>query len=87
MKQNLRFPGKLIVFEMNGKQVIAISDSGNNRIVLIDAATGVFMESIGSKLGQEGMEDGEFDKATFNHPQGLCFSQLQSGDYGLSCVM
>jgi len=60
----LSFPGKVIA---NG-ECLFISDSDNNRIIITDLdgnVTGV----IGSK--EEGTQDGAFDQASFNKPQGM----------------
>jgi thiol-disulfide isomerase/thioredoxin len=60
----LSFPGKVIA---NGERLF-ISDSDNNRIIITNLdgnVTGV----IGSK--EEGTQDGAFDQASFNKPQGM----------------
>ena len=60
----LSFPGKVIT---NGERLF-ISDSDNNRIIITDLdgnVTGV----IGN--GTEGNQDGAFDQASFNKPQGM----------------
>jgi DNA-binding beta-propeller fold protein YncE len=62
----LYFPGKVLA-DSAGKRLF-IADSTNNRIVITDLQ--------GKKLavagtGKEGKEDGPFDKATFNEPQGM----------------
>jgi thiol-disulfide isomerase/thioredoxin len=60
----LSFPGKVIA---NGERLF-ISDSNNNRIIITNLdgnVTGV----IGSK--EEGTQDGAFDQASFNKPQGM----------------
>ncbi len=62
----LYFPGKVLA-DAAGKRLF-IADSTNNRIVITDLQ--------GKKLaiagtGKEGKDDGPFDKATFNEPQGL----------------
>ncbi|KAK1295282.1 hypothetical protein QJS10_CPA16g01676 [Acorus calamus] len=66
----LKFPGKLAVDVLNNR--IFISDSNHNRIVVTDLE-GNFIVQVGSS-GEEGLNDGTFDKATFNHPQGLAYN-------------
>lgn len=64
----LRFPGKVIADPPT--QRLFISDSNHNRIV-ITKEDGTLLSVIGS--GRVGAEDGDFTKATFNHPQGLAY--------------
>ena len=63
----LLFPGKVLA-DSAGKRLF-IADTGHNRIIQtnLDGAEPV---TIGS--GEEGFDDGESDKATFNRPQGMC---------------
>lgn len=65
-KTPLRFPGKVLADQSTGR--LFISDSNHNRIVVTDL-NGVHQFTIGS--GQIGRSDGAFDKATFDHPQGM----------------
>jgi DNA-binding beta-propeller fold protein YncE len=62
----LRFPGKVLADEASGRLFIA--DSNHNRIV-VTSLTGKLLDVIGS--GQIGAADGPFDKAQFDHPQGM----------------
>ena len=62
----LRFPGKILADEP-GKRLF-ISDSNHNRIVVTDLE-GKLQDVIGS--GQIGRQDGAFEAATFDHPQGM----------------
>ncbi len=62
----LRFPGKLLADEKTDRLYIA--DSNHNRIV-VTRLDGTLVETIGS--GEIGAADGDFAKATFNHPQGM----------------
>ncbi|CAG7835022.1 unnamed protein product [Allacma fusca] len=62
----LRFPGKVSVFG----DLICISDSGNNRIVISDLA-GEILHIIGGPEG--GYEDGDFAVSRFYNPQGIAF--------------
>ncbi|KAK7259004.1 hypothetical protein RIF29_24598 [Crotalaria pallida] len=66
----LKFPGKLAIDVSNNR--LFISDSNHNRIVVTDL-DGNFIVQIGSS-GEEGLQDGSFDDATFNRPQGLAYS-------------
>lgn len=66
----LKFPGKLAVDALNSR--LFISDSNHNRIVVTDLK-GNFIVQVGS-TGEEGLQDGKFDVATFNRPQGLAYN-------------
>ncbi|HTL51894.1 MAG TPA: thioredoxin-like domain-containing protein [Planctomycetota bacterium] len=75
----LAFPGKIIAAPETPATGAApaiparlfISDTNNNRILVTDAA-GKILETIGAGPAQPaGHNDGDFAKATFNHPQGL----------------
>ena len=52
------------------ENIIVVSDSANNRLVLINEDTMQFMEQIGN--GKIGLVDGGYNEAQFHHPQGLC---------------
>ena len=62
----LRFPGKLVVDETNGR--LFISDSNHNRIV-ISSLDGKLIDVIGS--GAIGAKDGSYTEAQFDRPQGM----------------
>ncbi|CAD5196877.1 unnamed protein product [Musa acuminata subsp. malaccensis] len=66
----LKFPGKLAVDVLNNR--LFISDSNHNRIVVTDLE-GNFIIQVGA-TGEEGLNDGTFDRATFNRPQGLAYN-------------
>ncbi|KAM7272381.1 hypothetical protein ACFE04_027044 [Oxalis oulophora] len=66
----LKFPGKLAIDVLNSR--LFISDSNHNRIVVTDL-DGNFIIQIGS-TGEEGLQDGSFDDASFNRPQGLAYN-------------
>ncbi|KPK85107.1 MAG: alkyl hydroperoxide reductase [Phycisphaerae bacterium SM23_33] len=68
----LSFPGKVLADEASGRLFLA--DSNHNRIVVTDLE-GRLQHVIGT--GRTGADDGPFDRATFNHPQGLA---LAGGD-------
>ena len=50
--------------------MIVISDSANNRLVIVDEDRMQFLEQIGN--GKIGLVDGAYNEAQFHHPQGLC---------------
>jgi thiol-disulfide isomerase/thioredoxin len=62
----LRFPGKVLADEKSNRLFIA--DSNHNRIV-VTTLDGGLQHVIGS--GEIGRDDGPFDMASFNHPQGM----------------
>lgn len=64
----LRYPGK-IALSQDGTSLF-VADSGNNRIVQVEPASGKLIRVFGS--GQEGLVDSKDpSKAAFHHPQGL----------------
>lgn len=63
----LRFPTKIMI---DGDSMF-ISDSGNNRIVVVDTLSNKVLYTIGS--GRCGWKDSDFDTAQFDWPQGLAF--------------
>ncbi len=68
-KQNpspLRFPGKVLADEKSNRLFIA--DSNNNRLV-ISTLDGKLLDTIGT--GAIGQDDGGYEEATFNKPQGM----------------
>ena len=65
----LSFPGKVLADEAGNRLFIA--DSNHNRIV-VATLDGAVEHVIGS--GQEGLVDGDFDTAQFNHPQGMALA-------------
>ncbi|CAI8020457.1 Protein SUPPRESSOR OF QUENCHING 1, chloroplastic [Geodia barretti] len=62
----LSFPGKVLADETGDRLFIA--DTNHNRIVVASLA-GKVTAVIGS--GEEGLADGDFSSALFNHPQGM----------------
>lgn len=62
----LSFPGKVLADEASKRLFIA--DSNHNRIV-VTSLDGEVQEIIGK--GESGLDDGNFETATFNHPQGM----------------
>ncbi len=62
----LRFPGKVLADEASGRLFIA--DTNHNRLVVTDL-DGKLLEVVGS--GATGRDDGDFDTARFNQPQGM----------------
>ncbi len=73
----LSFPGK-ISFDPDGKY-IAISDSNNNRILVVRVEDGRVVYKIGSS--SKGLYDGSFDEAKFFRPQGIAWSMDSSKIY------
>jgi len=65
-KTPLRFPGKLLADEPGDRLFIA--DSSHNRIV-VTRLDGTLVDVVGS--GAVGRNDGSFDSAAFNDPQGM----------------
>ncbi|XP_050314599.1 NHL repeat-containing protein 2 isoform X2 [Anthonomus grandis grandis] len=71
-KGPLLFPGKVAYFNSeHNEQLLAISDTGNNRVLVTDH-TGLILHVIGGK--KLGFKDGDFEDAEFNNPQGLTFA-------------
>jgi hypothetical protein len=50
--------------------LLIISDTGNNRLVLINEETLECIGTIGT--GKVGLVDGNYEEASFHHPQGIC---------------
>jgi hypothetical protein len=65
----LSFPGKVLADAAGGRLFIA--DSNHNRI-LVTSLDGAVQQVVGS--GEEGLADGGFASATFNHPQGMALA-------------
>lgn len=65
----LRFPGKVLADARTGRLFIA--DSNHHRIVVASLQDGSVQMVIGS--GMPGLEDGAFETARFNNPQGLAY--------------
>ncbi|MDE1768002.1 MAG: redoxin domain-containing protein [Candidatus Micrarchaeota archaeon] len=63
----LSFPGKMSF--SRDKDKFALSDSNNNRILIIKASTGKILIQIGSR--ESGLMDGSFKEARFWRPQGV----------------
>lgn len=66
----LKFPGKLTTDLANRR--LFISDSNHHRIVVTDLE-GNFIQQIGG-AGGEGLQDGRFEEAAFNRPQGVAYN-------------
>ena len=63
----LSYPGKMS-FNADGSK-FAVSDSNHNRILIVDASTGIVSDRIGR--GERGLRDGSLTDAMFYHPQGV----------------
>ena len=66
----LSFPGKVLADEAGGRLFVA--DTNHHRIVVADINSGQVINVIGQ--GSAGLENGSFQKAAFNWPQGLTLS-------------
>ena len=71
----LSFPGKALADEGTGR--LFISDSNHNRI-LVTTLDGEVKQVIGS--GEVGFQDGDFQAARFDHPQGMALAHSDQGD-------
>lgn len=67
----LAFPGKVLVDADANRLFIA--DTNHHRIVVADLLTYEVLDVIGS--GTRGFDNGAFDEATFNKPQGMALSK------------
>jgi thiol-disulfide isomerase/thioredoxin len=67
-RTGLRYPGKVAHDPERG--LLAVSDTGHNRVVLLDG-NGVVRDIIGT--GEATRQDGSFDDAALQAPQGLTF--------------
>nr|CAI5868480.1 unnamed protein product [Callosobruchus analis] len=71
LKGPLLFPGKITnVVDENNHEILAVSDTGNNRILILKP-DGTLLKQIGGK--KLGFKDGSLTEAEFNNPQGLAF--------------
>jgi DNA-binding beta-propeller fold protein YncE len=64
----LSFPGKVLV----GEGLLFVADTNHHRIVVADPGTGEVLDVAGS--GERGFEDGAFESARFDQPQGMALS-------------
>uniref|UniRef100_A0ABD2W380 Thioredoxin domain-containing protein n=1 Tax=Trichogramma kaykai TaxID=54128 RepID=A0ABD2W380_9HYME len=69
VNKNLLFPGKVHTFMHNSIEKIVISDTGNNRILIMDT-NGKVEYVVGGF--SPALADGDFESARFNAPQGVC---------------
>ncbi|MFN7162458.1 MAG: thioredoxin-like domain-containing protein, partial [Fimbriimonadales bacterium] len=65
----LRFPGKVLADERT--QRLFIADSNHHRVLVASLKDGAIQMVIGS--GAVGLEDGAFEQARFNNPQGMAY--------------
>lgn len=71
LKGPLLFPGKITnILDENNHEILAVSDTGNNRVLIIKG-DGTILQQIGGK--KVGFKDGNLENAEFNNPQGLVF--------------
>jgi DNA-binding beta-propeller fold protein YncE len=88
LKSNLRFPSKIICianqpclpYDCN---ILVLSDTGNNRVLVINLATNECLDSIGS--GSIGLVDGDYNDCSFHHPQGLCHVYRENEHFVYIC--
>ena len=77
IKSRMRFPSKLLYTEETGPYdsngLLVVSDSGNNRILIIDEESLTCIDSIGT--GNRGDEDGSFEECSLYHPQGAVMAR------------
>ena len=66
----LLYPGKVLADEEGGRLFIA--DSSHNRIVIADLGSREVLDIIGNS--GRGWNDGDFDSATFDKPQGMALA-------------
>lgn len=64
----LKFPGKIAIDSTGSR--LAVSDTGNHRILLVDPTTGIVNAKVGGKTGA-GMKDGGYGEVMLNAPQGV----------------
>lgn len=78
--QILYYPGKVLADNSSGR--LFVSDSGHNRIIIMNKDTGEILQTIGS--GAEEFRDGSFTTASFSNPQGMVLhgSDLYIADTG-----
>lgn len=70
-KEPLLFPGKITTYlDENNSEILAISDTGNHRILLCKNDGSIFKQ-VGN--GKRGFKDGRLEDAEFHSPQGLVF--------------
>lgn len=72
LKGPLLFPGKMTNYidEQNNSELLAVSDTGNNRILVVKNDGSLVQQIGGSRVG---FKDGNLEEAQFNAPQGLTF--------------
>ncbi|CAH1987526.1 unnamed protein product [Acanthoscelides obtectus] len=71
LKGPLLFPGKITnVVDENNHEILAVSDTGNSRILIMKPDGTILKQIGGNRLG---FKDGTCEEAEFNNPQGLAF--------------
>lgn len=88
LKSNLRFPSKVICIASQpclpyDCNIMVLSDTGNNRVLIINLSTNECLESIGS--GNIGLVDGDYNECSFHHPQGLCHVYRENEHFVYIC--
>ena len=65
------------------RNLIVVSDTANNRLVIINEDTMQFEDQIGN--GKIGLVDGSYNEAQFHHPQGICHVFRENKHYLYLC--
>ncbi|XP_048506622.1 NHL repeat-containing protein 2 isoform X2 [Athalia rosae] len=68
-KDILLFPGKVHLFKTKNTNKIAVADTGNNRILIMDTK-GKVEHVVGGYA--PAFKDGDYETSKFNAPQGIC---------------
>ena len=63
--------------------MLVISDSANNRLIVINEETLECVYTIGN--GKIGLVDGDFNEVQFHNPQGLCHVYREGNHYVYVC--
>ena len=66
-KSLLAYPGKIAADSVGG--TLYITDSNHNRVIILSSSDFSVSDVVGE--GSEGLEDGSFEEARFNKPQGI----------------
>jgi thiol-disulfide isomerase/thioredoxin len=88
LNSNLRFPSKIICIANQPNlpydcNLMVVSDTGNNRVLLINMDTHECLDVIGNS--NIGLVDGKYDETSFHHPQGLCHVYRENEHFVYVC--
>jgi len=90
-ESSLKYPSKLTVMKREkdfpyDSDILVVSDSGNDRVVLIRAEEPhSIVATIGN--GKNGFKDGPYSTCQFNMPQGICHVRRQNQHFLYICDM